>query len=535
MSVPRLSIPVNSADHSSGWAAESSWPSGRSSEGCSQIAWRLIENGQSSPTPRSGAAGVVLDNSLYVFGGYGGSNRLSDMHRFDILNSKWSVVTTSGQTPTARETTGAVVRRNALYMFGGYSGSSWLNDLWRFDNDANNSDQGTWVEITCGVNHLPAPRFGFSSGIVDDKLIIFGGFDGTKWMADTWLFDFDKVSWSLLSKPENTPNPSARSCPASSVVDDALYIFGGFDGTNRLNDLWCFSRGTWKFVNFIGLPPTPRYLHTAGVISDSLFVFGGFSGSARLGDVHRFNINKRVWGWPNEDQPIESTKSPTGRSSLVGATWKNKLFIYGGFDGSAVSDQLWELTVAPIAVPRRKLHSDLFRMLNEYADAEFTVEGKSIRVNKAFLAARSPHFHALFFGGMRESTQTSEKSVTVPLPGVELAPFEAVLEYLVSDELTEELNEPETVMKVLELAQRFLLERLTALCTEIIISRLSVENSIPVLLAAHSLDAIELKTACLEYVVRHESRIKSESPALFKDLLREPEIMLDILMRRKEF
>lgn len=37
------------------------------------------------------------------------------------------------------------------------------------------------------------------------------------------------------------PLPPARSAHASAVASDSLWVFGGFDGHKRLNDMWRIS------------------------------------------------------------------------------------------------------------------------------------------------------------------------------------------------------------------------------------------------------------------------------------------------------
>ena len=66
------------------------------------------------------------------------------------------------------------------------------------------------------------------------------------------------------------------------VTDESssLYVFGGDDGSKMLNDLLRFDTrsATWSVVDTVGVPPSPRYHHSAVVHGDSMFIFGGYSG-----------------------------------------------------------------------------------------------------------------------------------------------------------------------------------------------------------------------------------------------------------------
>ena len=46
--------------------------------------WRRVACTGSIPGPRSGAASVVVDDRMYLFGGYGGLGRLQDFFEFDF-------------------------------------------------------------------------------------------------------------------------------------------------------------------------------------------------------------------------------------------------------------------------------------------------------------------------------------------------------------------------------------------------------------------------------------------------------------------
>ena len=96
--------------------------------------WRQIisENGP-RPDPRSGAASVVYENSLYILGGYGGNGRLDDLWEYRFLDEQWHKLEARGQIPAGRENNGAVIYKGCMYIFGGYSGVFWLNDFHKLD------------------------------------------------------------------------------------------------------------------------------------------------------------------------------------------------------------------------------------------------------------------------------------------------------------------------------------------------------------------------------------------------------------------
>ena len=81
-----------------------------------------------------------------------------------------------------------------------------------------------------GVNGVrgkkPSRRFGYVSVVHNNKLIIFGGFDGSQWLNDMYVFDFEGRNWTEVHARGILP--SVRSCPAwvKDEVEGVLYIQG---------------------------------------------------------------------------------------------------------------------------------------------------------------------------------------------------------------------------------------------------------------------------------------------------------------------
>jgi hypothetical protein len=86
-----------------------------------------------------------------------------------------------------------------------------------------------------------------------------------------------------------------------------MYIFGGSTGSAR-NDLYSFNFETdqWQEVRSVsGSVPCPRFCHTCEVYNSSLFIFGGYDGQQRLNDFWQFKLATEV----NIDIPSSSLVS----------------------------------------------------------------------------------------------------------------------------------------------------------------------------------------------------------------------------------
>jgi hypothetical protein len=68
----------------------------------------------------------------------------------------------------------------------------------------------------------------------DVEFILFGGFDGRNFLNDIWCFDVDKSKWrEILIKD---PIPIGRRYFSFSRTNEGIYIFGGMTSTEIVED-----------------------------------------------------------------------------------------------------------------------------------------------------------------------------------------------------------------------------------------------------------------------------------------------------------
>lgn len=481
--------------------------------------WREVELTTGvKPGERSGASSVIYQDALYVFGGYGGSGRLDDIFRFDFPARCWQRLDVQGIVPAGRENNGAVVHGSKMYLFGGYSGFTWLNDFHSFCFETH-----VWQAVPSGQKgQVPSTRFGYVSSEHGDFMYISGGYDGSSWLNDMSEFDFVRGCWSLTKVQGFTP--SGRSCPSWATHNGSVFLFGGYDGVHRMNDFHQFrmpSR-TWTTVRSAGQVPSPRYFHASVVYGNSLFLFGGYSGQDRLNDLYEFRFDCGAWVTMSTEEP------PSGRSSLVAEVFNNSLFVFGGYNGSIVLNDFYEFRFEPVSIPASSLVDDLRKLINNptFADVTFVVEGQPVYANRAHLAARSEHFRALFYNGMRESGSSVQPIV---LPDVSHAVFTLLVEYIYTDQVGDITSE--LAVHLLIAAERFLLDRLKALCEDIIRKSICIENVVSIMMTAKAHRADGLKEICMDFIITNEEKIKSTPQ--FRELIQEPTLMYELLMRRK--
>jgi N-acetylneuraminic acid mutarotase len=108
----------------------------------SQSCWTLIDASENVPSQRSLHVGVILDDSLFVFGGYDGTHRTNDFYKFDFFTCRWSIITSLNNPPSARDRHTAIVYDKSIYVFGGFDGVNRVNDFYSYSLSKN-----SWSEV----------------------------------------------------------------------------------------------------------------------------------------------------------------------------------------------------------------------------------------------------------------------------------------------------------------------------------------------------------------------------------------------------
>ena len=304
-------------------------------------------------------------------------------------------------------------------LFNSCLGTAWLNDLWMFDIETQrweciqeSSDPVADEAANSPNRTVPSRRFGYVSVVHNNKFVLFGGFDGSRWLNDMYEFDFTTKTWTKIQACGTLP--SVRSCPAWAKDETHVYIHGGYDGVERKADFFAcnLSTYTWKEMPCHGTPTFPRYFHSCCLYGNKMFAYGGYSGSERLADMYVYDFASNHWS----EVDCTNGDCPSGRSSLVVQVYENCLYIFGGYNGVTVLNDFYKFRLAPVSIPPPLLVHDFCRLIyhSEFSDITFLVEGKEAYANKAILAIRSEYFRAMLFGGVVHEPSVLGSGVALP-------------------------------------------------------------------------------------------------------------------------
>ena len=152
-------------------------------------------------------------------------------------------------------------------------------------------------------------------------------------------------------------------------------------------------------------------------------------------------------------------------------------------------------TCNDVLVPADSIREDLGRFCQGdklFSDVTITCGGKEFRAHKLILASQSPVFKKMFEIDMRE-----RRSGVIEVPDITPAVMSDLLAYLYTgtaphvDTLAREL---------LNVANKYELPRLLSICETTLVSKITADSVLEILILAELHESITLKKACLSFI-----------------------------------
>ncbi|XP_054421610.1 kelch-like protein 33 [Pteronotus mesoamericanus] len=229
---------------------------------------RTVEWGRLPALPdpgrfRHGAASLA-GNEIYVCGGqdyYSDFNTLASTLRWDPSQEDWEEMAPLYQ---ARSFFPLVALDGLLYALGGRAHGVVLNSVETYNPELN-----VWRPAPA----LPAPRFAHAAAILEGRLYMSGGCNGTgQYLASLLQYDPKLEKPGTLLSPMGIP----RAGHVMAALGGRLYVAGGLGETG---DLLSFEEYEPKTDSWTRLAPLPSpHVGAAGaVLEGELLVLGGYS------------------------------------------------------------------------------------------------------------------------------------------------------------------------------------------------------------------------------------------------------------------
>jgi len=288
---------------------------------------------------------TVIGDHAYVIGGYsveGLENPLLVIDKRTMTTKRPAV---AGMVPLSlqRFSHTAVAHGNTIFVFGGMSNGDWLNDLWACTTNATSPTPVLqWVKITPGSSKPPASRradppcarSNHASVMNGNKMYVFGGRNETCVFNDLHVYHTGEGRWEKLASPADSL-PAPRAGHTMVLIDNKLVVFGGYNQKQEpLNDIAVFDCKTEQWIKIAsgkiqGTPPCARTGHAAARIHDTkMLVFGGGFWDKVYNDLHIFDLAD--WSW---SRPADTGDLPAPRAGAsIAKIDSSRLLVYGGGD-----------------------------------------------------------------------------------------------------------------------------------------------------------------------------------------------------------
>lgn len=214
-----------------------------------------------------------------------------------------------------------------LVLFGGYDGSTALNDTWTWDGT-------TWTQ----QHPAASPSGRVSAALAPDpsgNLVLFGGTNLLgNYYADTWTWN--GTTWTL-SKPPSAPAARAYAAMAYDPTTGNDVLFGGYASSN-FGDTWTWNGTAWTELTPASSPSARAATSMAyDPTTQSVVLFGGTTyGTAG-------NYYADTWTWDGTTWTDTNTTGPSGRygASMDYDGSNRTVVLFGGSDGTTVLDDIW--------------------------------------------------------------------------------------------------------------------------------------------------------------------------------------------------
>ncbi len=281
---------------------------------------------------------IAFKNQLWA--GVAEGNPKGDRKVWSSTDGKsWTLETAMKPNPEHQ----SVVFQDKMWIVGGYdnhtgSGQEY-NDIW------SSTDGKSWtleVAHTTNTNVRWTGRSRYVSLNFKQKLWLLGGHNGSERMNDVWS-STDGKSWTLEAPKTTNTNIrwSSRMRHQGLVFDDKIWILGGngvADGEYQ-NDVWSSTDGkSWNLeaphTTDNNIRWTPRYAHASTVFNNKMWVMGGKDQNGLLNDVWSSTDGKK---WTQETS--EATWKPRSQHTTV--VFDEQIWIIGGDTRGQGSSSIW--------------------------------------------------------------------------------------------------------------------------------------------------------------------------------------------------
>ncbi len=204
-----------------------------------------------------------------------------------------------------------------------------LSLLTSCDSDSLQNLVGDWTEK---ADFAGTARTGAVSFTLDGKAYVGTGFDGVNRLNDLWQYNATSDTWTRMADFPGV----ARSGAVAFAANGKGYIGTGYDGTNNLKDFWEYDPATNAWVQIADFAGTARYGSVAMTLDNKGYLGGGFDG-AYLKDFWQYDPTTGTW---TEKPSFSGSRRVNGFAFVI----NGKGYVGGGLNNGILEADLLEYT-----------------------------------------------------------------------------------------------------------------------------------------------------------------------------------------------
>jgi hypothetical protein len=216
-----------------------------------------------------------------------------------------------------------------VVLFGGFNRTNYLGDTWLWDGTISQ-----WRHARTAHNpaRVTGPMlFSHPNGKVD----LFGGFDGHFYQLTMW--QWTGSDWTQLF-PATVPYARASAAVATYPTIDQVVLFGGLADVNP-NNTWTYNGTTWTLKSPAN---QPLLVYAASAVFDpninAVILFGGGSGGVDQNTTWKWLVAGGNW------EQVATTQSPPPRegAGMAYSAALGHVIVFGGQDSETPLNDTWQ-------------------------------------------------------------------------------------------------------------------------------------------------------------------------------------------------
>ena len=204
---------------------------------------------------------AVVDENIYLMGGYTGSSTIGNIYKYNTKNNTWE---TKSSMPAAKYGSIAEAVDGKVYCIGGFSSNKT-----NYCYDPITDSCTTKTAMTAGKRQS-------ASSTVNGKIYVIAGYT-TALVKTNYCYDTTTNTWTTKAALQDSNYVLKRFGHGACYYKNKIYAFGGhMNNTTAINSGYTYdvNANTWTALTASDMPFTAGY-YSYALVGNTYYMFGG--------------------------------------------------------------------------------------------------------------------------------------------------------------------------------------------------------------------------------------------------------------------